>query len=166
MAEPPILSRRIVQAAAMLGLAGNLAVWAGVFYWHQAFRVALGMETREQFLERVHDDVLGPYSPDWETITLLNTELSAEDRVLTNNAASPLYITPKLVPGNWGDRVAYDQMSDPDTLLAALEEHQIDFVLAYKTDTTPPLFASDEFLSAHGELIYDGPRTQLYRLSD
>lgn len=164
LAQSKLVSRRIVRAAAVLGLLGNLAVWAGVFYWHQAFRVALGMETRDQFLERVHDGVLGPYSPDWATIRLLNTELRAEDRVLTNNAASPLYITPQLVPGNWGDRIAYDQMDDPDALLAALEAHHIGYVLAYKSNTRPPLFASDEFLAAHGALIYDGPRTQLYQL--
>lgn len=166
MSQTPSLMRRIVLIAAVICLLGNIGVWAGVFYWSKPYRVVLGQETRTQFLARIHNNALTEDFPDWETIELLNRELTHEDRVLTAHAGSLLYITPQVVSGNWGDRLAYDRIADEDALLEALNTHHIQYILTYEIDEpeTVPLFASPEFLAAHAEQVYEGQRTSLYRI--
>jgi hypothetical protein len=148
-------------------LAWNLAIIAGVLYWSGAPRIALGLESRTEFLQRYHDDVLPPtIHPDWETIQTLNTLVGPGGRVLTDHAASPLYIAPDIVSGNWGDRVAYDTMTDEDALLDAMREAGIEYILDYKADADQRPYTQPAFLRAHADLVYDGERTRLYRIRD
>jgi hypothetical protein len=156
---------RIVQIMAVFVLSWNFVSSAGVLYWNGAYRVALGIDTPTGYLRRWHDEVITPAFPDWETITVLNDRLEPTDRVLAEYATSPLYIEPQLVSGNWGDRQRIDGIADVEDLLRYLSAHDIEYVLDYSTDPDDvPLYTSPAFLAAYGELLYDGPRTQLYRI--
>jgi hypothetical protein len=166
LTQAPSMLRRVVLIAAVICLLGNIGVWAGVFYWSKPYRVISGQETRTQFLARIHDKALTEDFPDWATIEYLNAALTSEDRVLTVHAGSLLYITPQVVSGNWGDRLAYDRITSEDALLEALNTHHIKYILIYQIDDSNavPLFASPAFLTAHAERVYEGPRTSLYRI--
>jgi 4-amino-4-deoxy-L-arabinose transferase-like glycosyltransferase len=157
---------RIVQIMAVFVLSWNCISSAGVLYWNGAYRVALGIDSPTSYLQRWHDEVITPVFPDWETITVLNDRLGPTDRVLAEYATSPLYIEPQLVSGNWGDRQRVDDIDDIDELLRYLSAHNIRYVLDYSADPeNVPLYTSPAFLAAYGELLYDGPRTQLYRIA-
>ncbi|MGF1503524.1 MAG: glycosyltransferase family 39 protein [Anaerolineae bacterium] len=164
--QSPVWPRRIVLSMAGLALTWNLiSIW-GVLYWSGAWRVAAGIESREAYLVRWHDTVITADFPDWGTLEQLNT-LGAEARVVSLHATMPLYAAPDLVSGNWGDRIAYQGITDPDELLALFEAHDIGYVLTWTIDEPDAaLFASPAFLDEHADLIYDGPRAQLYRLKD
>jgi hypothetical protein len=157
------LAKGLILAA----LAWNLAIIGGVLLWSGAPRVALGLESRAEFVRRYHDEVLPPtIYPDWETIQTLNTLVGPGGRVLTDHAASPLYIAPDIVSGNWGDRVAYDTMTDEDALLDAMRGAGIEYILDYKADADQRPYTRPAFLRAHADLVYDGERTSLYRIRD
>lgn len=165
MQARPDALRRAVLALTGLVLAWNFAIIAGVLYWSGAYRVALGLESRADFVRRYSDEVVVGAFPDWETIEALNTHLGPADRVLSEHAASPLYITPQVVSPNWGDRLAYGTIDDAGQLLDALAAHDIDYILVYNTDPDDTaLFTRPEFLDRTAELVYQGPRTRLYRL--
>jgi 4-amino-4-deoxy-L-arabinose transferase-like glycosyltransferase len=166
LSESRIWSRRWLEMAALLCLFGNLVVWLGVLYWNQSYRVAFGLETRTQYLERLHDQVFRKGFMDWEAIDYLNENLTHEDRILTIHPTNPLYITPQLVSGSWGDRIAYEEMDDASTLLAAMADHNIQYILIFKSDEYEmPLFAQPGFVAEYGQLVYDGPRVELYLVS-
>lgn len=157
----------VIKGLILAALAWNLAITGGVLLWSGAPRVALGLESRAEFVRRYHDDVLPPtIYPDWETIETLNTVVGPGGRVLTDHAANSLYIAPDIVSGNWGDRVAYDTMWDEETLLDALAGAGIEYILDYKADPDQRPYTQPAFLGAHAELVYDGERTRLYRLRD
>jgi 4-amino-4-deoxy-L-arabinose transferase-like glycosyltransferase len=167
--EDTHLARRLTLGFTALAITWNLVSILGVFYWSGVYRVALGLETRQEYLARWHDEVIVSEFPDWETITTLNTTLGPADRVLSNHATSSLYIIPQMVSGNWGDRIAYNEIADPDTLLDALDEHGISYILTYSIDqtlysATLPLYATAGFIARYTEAIYLGERAQLYRL--
>jgi 4-amino-4-deoxy-L-arabinose transferase-like glycosyltransferase len=165
LSESRIWSRRWLEVAALLCLIGNLVVWLGVLYWNQSYRVAFGLETRTQYLERLHDQVFGKGFMDWEAITYLNEHLTHDDRILTLHPANPLYVTPQLVSASWGDRIAYDGMDNAETLIQAMANHNIEYILIFKSDGAKlPLFAQPVFVAEYGQLVYDGPRVQLYHL--
>ncbi len=156
---------RVVLVMALLILGWNFVNGLGILYWSGSYRVALGLESREAYLQRWHDEVIIPTFPDWETINVLNERLGPSDRVLSNHATSPLYIEPQLVPGNWGDRGSYDAITDSGVLLDMLSKHHIHYVLVYTDPSSQAKpYTQAAFLSTYGELIYDGPRTQLYEL--
>jgi 4-amino-4-deoxy-L-arabinose transferase-like glycosyltransferase len=158
---------RVVLAMAILALCGNLVSELGVLYWNGAYRVALGIESRDEYLQRWHDEVIIESFPDWETITTLNERLGPADRVLTPHGGSLLYIEPQVVSDVWGDRERYDIISQVDVLLDTLARNNIRYILTYKID--PPgeaLYTDPAFLADHAELLYDGPRTRLYRITD
>jgi 4-amino-4-deoxy-L-arabinose transferase-like glycosyltransferase len=161
----PGWGKRIILGMAVLVLGWNLINGLGVLYWNGAYRVALGLETRQEYLRRYHDEVILPTFPDWEMITMLNNQLGPSDRILANHATSPLYIEPDIVSGNWGDRVAYDAIADPDTLVESLLSHHIGYILIY-TDPSArqTLYTQPEFLAVYTELVYEGPRARLYRI--
>jgi 4-amino-4-deoxy-L-arabinose transferase-like glycosyltransferase len=140
----PAATRVIVRLCALLIFAWNLVNGLGVLYWSGAWRVGLLLETREEYLVRWHDVVITPDFPDWETITYLNAHLTGDDRILTTNATSALYIAPQLVPGNWGDRLSYEAITD-DTALTAR-------------------FAEEGFLAQHAHEVYAGARARLYEI--
>ena len=72
-----------------------------------------------------------------------------------------------MVSGNWGDRLAYERIDDPDILLDNFKTHHINYILIYKADVSNlPLFSRQSFLAKYAELLYDEPRTQLYHLID
>jgi hypothetical protein len=158
-------AKRIVLGMAVLVLGWNLINGLGVLYWNGAYRVALGLETRQEYLRRWHDEVILPTFPDWGTITMLNERLEPSDRVLANHATSPLYIEPDIVSGNWGDRLAYDGIAEPDALVESLLAHRIGYILIY-TDPSArqALYTQPEFLATYTELVYEGPRARLYRI--
>ena len=157
--------RRIALAFVILALGWNLASMLGVFAWSGAHRVGLGLETRDEFLQRWHDQVAGPNVPDWDTLTYLNETLSAEDRVLTMHAANPLYARPQLVSGRWGDRISYMEIEDADRLLTLLHQYGIDYILLYPGALSGDvLFEEPLFLESYGTLQYEGERAQLYTL--
>jgi len=165
--QSSIRTKRFLMGAALICLIGNLAVWLGVFYWSRVYRVAFGLETRLEYLQRIHDHILPDTFPDWATITYLNNHLEPKDRVLSIHATSPLYISPQMVSGNWGDRLAYERIDDPDILLDNFKTHHINYILIYKADVSNlPLFSRQSFLAKYAELLYDEPRTQLYHLID
>ncbi|NDJ51535.1 MAG: hypothetical protein GYB68_00450 [Chloroflexi bacterium] len=163
----PQLWQRIVVLIVVLCLGWNFAIGASVLYWNGSYRVAAGLESREQYLARFHNEVVaGLAFPDWETIQTLNSDLAPTDRILTEHAANPLYIKPQLVSGNWGDRSRYDLIENPGALLAALSANQIEYILTYpNAPTTSPLFVNADFLAQHAELIHVGTRTELYRIT-
>jgi 4-amino-4-deoxy-L-arabinose transferase-like glycosyltransferase len=166
LSEARIWTRRWLETAVILCLVGNLVVWLGVLYWNQSYRVALGLETRTQYLERLHDQVFRKGFMDWEAIVYLNAHLTHEDRILTMHPANPLYITPQLVSGSWGDRIAYEEIDDVDILIEAMTDHNIQYILTFKSDEYEmPLFARPGFVAEYGQLVYDGPRVQLYLVS-
>lgn len=159
---------QVVLAMALLAVTGNLVSELGVIYANGSYRVTLGIDSRESYIQRWHDEVIpdGYPIPDWETITVLNDLLEPSDRVLAAHAASLLYFEPQIVSGVWGDRLQYDAITSPDGLLDALAEHDIQYILTYKIDPPGELIYTDPaFLAAHGELLYDGKRTQLYRIT-
>ena len=95
----------------------------------------------------------------------MNDMLDPGDRVLATHATGSLYIEPDIVSGNWGDRVRYDVVTDPEKLLSMLQEHDIEYLLIYRVP--PPLeiiYDDPDFLAAYGELHYDGSRASLYHL--
>jgi 4-amino-4-deoxy-L-arabinose transferase-like glycosyltransferase len=156
--------RTVVLPVAAIILGWNVMNGVGVLYWSGAYRVALGIESREAFLQQWHDTIASPSNPDWATIQALN-RLGPSARVLTEHASSPLYITPDLVSPNWGDRLAYETFTDPSALLAALADHHISYILVFNTDPDDRyLFTQPGFLAQHSHLIYSGPRTRLYAL--
>lgn len=142
----------------------NLLIGAGTLLWNGAYRVTLGLETREEYITRWHDDVITNTFPDSETLAVLNT-LGPDTRILSEHANSSLYITPDLVSATWGDRFSYNTQTNSADLLADLEAHGIGYIQTYVTDPPgPELFNTTTFLEAHTELIYEGPRTRLYRI--
>ncbi len=156
--------RAVVLPVAVIILGWNVMNGFGVLYWSGAYRVALGIELREAFLQQWHDTIASPSNPDWATIQALN-RLGPSARVLTEHASSPLYVTPDLVSPNWGDRLAYETFTDPSALLAALADHHIGYILVFNTDPDDRyLFTQPGFLAQHARLIYSGPRTRLYAL--
>nr|MBN1229051.1 hypothetical protein [Anaerolineae bacterium] len=165
-----IASRRhigayVVLAGALLMVSWNFISGLGVLYWNGAYRVALGIENRTQYLERWHNEVIDPTFPDWETILFLNEQIDADARVLSVHATSPLYITPDFVPANWGMRGRFDTVTDEAILLDMLMQHRIDYILVYKIDDNSEwLFTRPTFVERYGSVIYDGPRTMLYHL--
>ncbi len=161
--RPPL--RGVVQAGVLLVLLWNLAIGLSVLYWNGAYRVALGLETRDEFVARYHDDVVEPTFPDAETLRVLNQQVGAGGRVLAEFGGSPLYIAPDVVSGNWGDRNRLDTVTDPAQLAGMLREAGIGYILAYRAGPEDVLFAKPDFLDRYGELVYDGPRTQLYRVA-
>lgn len=157
---------RIILATAALVIWGNLVSELGVLYWNGAYRVALGIDTREAYLRRWHDEVITPNFPDWDTLVTLNEMLTPSDRILTTHASSLLYIEPQVVSGIWGDRERYDAITAPDVLLRTLAARDIHYLLIYKID--PPgevIYDDSAFLAAHTELLYDGLRARLYRIT-
>ena len=166
LGHQPTVLRRAILGIVILALGWNVMTSVGVLYWSGAYRVALGLESREAFLHRFHDQVVPATSPDWATIGALNTLVGAQGRVFTAHASSPLYIVPDLVSANWGDRASLEQITDPQALFAALKAHHIDYVLIYRADPQGALAVDlPAFLRDYAEVIYEGPRSQLYRLN-
>jgi 4-amino-4-deoxy-L-arabinose transferase-like glycosyltransferase len=157
-------ANRLTFVMVLLVIIWNQINILGVLYWNGAPRVALGLETRQAYIQRIHDRVWKDTFPDWETITTLNEQLGPSDRILTEHATSPLYIEPQLVPDSWGDRERLDTVDDPETLLNKLAANNINYILVYKASMGSRLYTQSEFLSEYAVLIYDGPRTQLYEL--
>jgi hypothetical protein len=154
----------ITRLIAVLVLAVNLSQGLGMLYWNGAWRVAFGMESRDQYLERFFDEVAYRVFPDWETIGVLN-DLPASAKVLAEHASYPLYIEPDLVSSQWGMRERLDTITDDKTLIDLLKTQDISYILVYNVDPDDKvLFTEPEFLSAYARLVYDGPRTRLYKL--
>lgn len=158
--------RRAILGIVTLALGWNVMTGVGVLYWSGAYRVALGLESREAFLRRFHDQVVPATFPDWATVGVLNTLVGAQERVFTVHAGNPLYIAPDLVSANWGDRASLEQIADPQALFAVLQAHHIGYVLVYGADPRGTLAVDlPAFLRDYAEVIYEGPRTRLYRLN-
>ncbi|GAB4478111.1 MAG: hypothetical protein Kow00124_22070 [Anaerolineae bacterium] len=156
----------VILAMAALALGWNLAINAATLYWNGAYRVALGLESRAEYLERWHDEVILPTWPDWEMITELNTRLGPEDRILSRHNTSALYIIPQFVSSGWGDRVSYEGFTSAEDLLAALEAARIGYVITYDADPPgPQLFTETWFLEEYTTLLYDGARANLYQIN-
>jgi 4-amino-4-deoxy-L-arabinose transferase-like glycosyltransferase len=156
---------QVVLAVSVLVLGWNFVNGLGVLYWNGAYRVAFGLETRQEYLRRWHDDVILPTFPDWETISVLNSEIEPTARVLSIHATSPLYIELDFIPGSWGSRDRLDTVTDEAVLLDKLAQQHIGYILTYTVDASRAvLFAQPGFLAEHAELVYAGPRTALYRL--
>ncbi len=156
----------MILTIAALTLGWNLVINAATLYWNGAYRVALGLETRVEYLERWHNEVILPTWPDWEMITEINGRLGPDDRILSRHNTSALYIVPQFVSAGWGDRMSYEDFTDPEDLLNALEATRIDYIITYDVD--PPgqaLFTASRFLEGHTTLIYDGARGNLYRVN-
>ncbi len=165
--QQPTALRRAMLAIVILALGWNLMTGVGVLYWSGAYRVALGLESREAFLRRFHDRVAPATTPDWETIGALNVLVGAQGRVFTVHASSPLYIAPDLVSANWGDRAALGQIADPQALFAALKAQGIGYMLVYRADEQGALAVDlPAFLRDYAEVIYAGPRALLYQLRE
>ncbi len=163
--KAPWWTGKVLRSAALLVLAGNLIVWLGVMYWSGAYRVALGIEDRQEYLQRWHDEVAGANFPDWDLITVLNTQLTPNARVLTANTNNLLYLSPQMVSDIWGDRLSYRAIVDEQALLAALHERDISYILIFKTRRQDEaLYMQPAFLQAHTTLIYDGERARLYQI--
>ena len=70
----------------------------------------------------------------------------------------------------WADggpltRAEIDGIAGDEDLLHYLAAHEIEYVLDYSADPADiPLYTDPAFLAAYGELLYDGPRAQLYRI--
>ncbi|MBN1123238.1 MAG: glycosyltransferase family 39 protein [Anaerolineae bacterium] len=155
----------ITRLIAIFVLVGNLSQGLGMLYWNGAWRVAFGLESRDQYLERFFDEVAYRVFPDWETIGVLN-DLSPSEKVLAEHASYPLYIKPYLVSGQWGMRERLDTITDGETLADLLEAQEINYILVYNVDPDDNvLFTEPEFLSTYARLVYDGPRTRLYQLT-
>lgn len=157
--------RRVVLGAALLALAWNFVIGLGVQFWSGSYRVALGLESRQAYLERFQNEVIQVQFPDWETITVLNEQLGPSDRVLAEFGSSPLFIEPELISPNWGDRERLDDIRDPLALLRRLAAQRIEYILVYNLVESDAIFAQPEFLAAYGDLLYDGSRTRLYRIA-
>ncbi len=142
----------------------NLLIGAGTLLWNGAYRVALGLESRAEYVARWHDEVIINTFPDAETLAVLN-DLGPDARILSEHANSSLYITPDLVSPTWGDRFSYTTQASDTELLTDLETYGIDYIQTYVADLPgPERFNTAAFLDAHAELIYEGPRTRLYRV--
>ena len=160
----PTWPSRAILGITLIILTWNFLIGWGVLYWNGAYRVALGLESREQYLQRFQNEVIEERFPDWETIEMLNGRLEPSDRVLAEFGSSPLFIEPELISPNWGDRERLDEIADPEALLDRLVALHIGHILVYKRVDSGLIFAQPEFLANHGELVYDGQRTQLYRI--
>lgn len=159
--------RAAILAATLLCIGWNLTGELGVLYWSGAYRVGLGLETRDEFLRRWHDQVIGPTFPDWATITLLNQQVGAGGRVLTNHATGSLYIAPDMVSDNWGDRLPYDTVHDTEELLRLLDLHGIEYILIYKAGSSRDVIYDDPaFLNQHARLVAETGRARLYRIDN
>jgi 4-amino-4-deoxy-L-arabinose transferase-like glycosyltransferase len=156
--------RRVTLGLVILAVAWNLMSSLGVLYWSGAYRVASGMESRAAFIERFHDEVLPPTFPDAETLDVLNTQVGAGGRVLTAHASSPLYAAPDIVSTNWGNRESFQDIADPDVLLDKLLAHRIEYVLVYTADPGEAGSSLSALVSRYAVPVYEGPRTQLYRI--
>lgn len=165
LSENPNGWRRAIQILAIAGITINFVSWIGVFYWSQVYKVALGIETRADFLERYHDQVVPATFPDWETVTVLNTLVGGEGRVASHHATNPLYITPDMISTNWGDRRSLEAIMDTETMLGELQARRIGYILVYRESRRRhPVLDDPGFLSEHAEVVYEGARTILYRL--
>jgi hypothetical protein len=164
MRRAPRLARILVHASALLIISWNIVNGLGVLYWSGAWRVGLLLESREAYLQRWHDEVITHDFPDWETVTYLNEHLTNSDRILCTNATSPLYVTPQLVPGSWGDRLPYETITGDDDLLAALAAHDIRYILVYADAAGTARFAEDDFLASHARELFAGERARLYEI--
>jgi len=153
---------RVVLAASVLAIVGNIVGWLGVLYWNGAYRVAAGIDNRQNYLERWHNQVASSTYPDWETIEMLNT--LPDSRILAEHANSSLYITPDIVSAGWGDRVDYTGVADGDDRLELMQLHEIDYILTSDADGGDALFEESTWLTEHTELIYDGERSTLYKI--
>ncbi|MCC6905424.1 MAG: hypothetical protein IT326_06230 [Anaerolineae bacterium] len=156
---------RIVALAAVAGIALNLVSWLGVFYWSGVYRVAFGLETRAAYIERVHDRVLSSGFPDSQMLATLNEQVGPGQRVVTQHATSALYITPDLIPLNWGDRTDLTSVHDPQALRRLFKSMDIGYILVYTDLASPDLLVNQpDFLTTYADLIAESPRARLYRL--
>lgn len=159
------VGRWIVGAAAVICALWNLAIGGSTLLWSGAYRVALGLETREQYVLRWHDTVIISTFPDYESVAWMNQHLGPDDRILSEHATSPLYIRAQIVSGGWGDRLNYAGIEDEQSLLNALRAQDIGYIQVYQVDPPgPELYNQTDFLAAYGDLVYEGARTRLYRI--
>lgn len=156
---------KALRGVAVLLIALNAANILGIVMWNGAYRVVLGVETREQFLDRYHDTLTYPTFPDAATVHYMNDELGPGVRVLSEHTGSSLYIAPDMVSPQWGDRERLDTIDDMGVLLDRLEASRIDYVLVSEADADDNyIFTQPDFLSQHAALVFEGPRTRLYRV--
>lgn len=155
---------RVVQIVTVLMVGINLVLIAGVLYGNGTHLIALGV-SREAYIARWHNQVAPSTFPTWETVEHLDAYTG--ERILAEHANSSLYITPDIVSGNWGDRIDYANIDDPDLLSSLLADNSIGYVLVTSNVAgDKPLFARQAFLDVHGELVYEGERMSLYQLDE
>lgn len=152
----------VVSIAFLVNLANALAVMV----WNGAYRVVLGIETREAYIERWHEELAYPTFPDGAAVRYLNEQVGAGARVLAEHPGSPLYIAPDIVSPLWGDRERLDTIDNVDTLLERLAASDITYIMVSKADPDDQyLFTQPDFLGEYAELVFEGPRTQVYRVT-
>jgi hypothetical protein len=154
-----------IRIVALLVLLGNLALGGSVLYWNGAYRVLLGLESRDAYLTRFFEESTFETFPDAAMIDYLNRDLPPGARILVEHAGNVLYLQPDVISPTWGERERLDDITDAETLLDTLKTWGVDYILVSDSDPdTRFLYTRPDFLAAHAELIFSGTRTRLYRL--
>lgn len=165
VAGRPSWRRQAILGAVSIAFLVNLANALAVMAWNGAYRVVLGIETREAFIERWHEELAYPTFPDGAAVRYLNEQVGAGARVLAEHPGSTLYIAPDIVSPVWGDRERLDTIDDAGTLLERLAASGITYIMVSKADPDDQyLFTQPDFLGEYAELVFEGPRTQVYRV--
>lgn len=155
--------RRITNSAVvLLGMIGLLAYLASVLAWPGLpWRVALGLESRAAFLERIF--------PEYPVLQRLDAEPSARRAAITMENVPRIYartpLNPVLAPRTWG---AADTLQHEDLLLSYLERegytHIVSNHSASGTWWIGNLGADESFLRRNTDLVAGNRGVYLYRL--
>jgi hypothetical protein len=164
--------RNTIYAALNLSLALGVAFWAGINNTNGTLPAALGLLTPEGYIARWTDQVVNdPTFPDSEIVAYANTHLGPGARMVNFHANNALYWWPDQVTSTLREPVDAWESEDEATLLATFERYHVDYLLVWKADlegTPDPadrlLILRPEFYEAHGALVFESPRTYLYRI--
>ena len=163
--QQPGWQAKSIRIVALLVLLGNLALGGSVLYWNGAYRVLLGMESRQAYLTRFFDESTFETFPDAAMVIYLNHDLPPEAKVLVENAGNVLYIDRDVISPTWGERERLDDVTNEGVLLDTLKAWGVEYILVSDADPdTRFLYTQPDFLAAHAELVFSGTRSRLYRL--
>lgn len=163
--------RNLVYAGLALTMAVGLGFFAGLNTTNGALLAALGVRSPEQFIAHWVDQVVtrDPLFPDSELLAYARTGLPAEARVVNFHANLALYFPQDQLSVTLREPENAWLTGDETALLDVFDRYQADYLLVWKGEYIPlsdrPLILQPSFYETHGEMVFESPRTYLYRIN-
>jgi hypothetical protein len=161
--------RNLAYAALCLSLFIGWGFFAGLNSTNATLLAALGVLSPEAYIARWTDEVANyPVFPDSELLAYANTHLPPDARVVNFHANLALYYPQDQLSATIREPENLWVSDDVGILLAVFERYDADYLLIWKSapgaSENRPLILQPSFYGTYGELIYESPRTYLYRI--